>query len=159
MEVVEQLAVGKALAVSRAHAGEECLVLGSDTVVVVGEGDQERLLGKPAGADEAREMLELLSGTRHRVLTGVAVVQAASGQVAVDHECTRVTMREISASEVQDYVASLEWMDKAGGYAIQETADRFVTRLEGGGFDNVVGLPVALTLDLLAAAGLVTPGG
>jgi septum formation protein len=68
-------------------------------------------------------------------------------------ETTVVAMRPITPLEVADYAASGEWRDKAGGYALQETADRFVTALEGGGFDNVVGLPVGLTLALLAQLG------
>ena len=70
----------------------------------------------------------------------------------MDHECTWVTMRALSDAERAAYVASGEWEGKAGGYAIQENADAFVTALEEGGFDNVVGLPVARTLRLLAAA-------
>jgi septum formation protein len=98
-------------------------------------------------------MLALLSGSRHRVITGVCAVRARDGRVEVGRERTFVTMRVLSAREIDDYVASGEWRDKAGGYAIQESADRFVTRLEEGGFDNVVGLPVRLALDLLARLG------
>jgi septum formation protein len=137
--------------------------VGADTVVAVGD----LLLGKPAGPREAEAMLARLSGTRHRVVTGVCVVRCAdaacggSGEEAAA-ETTWVTMRAITAAERADYVASGEWRDKAGGYAIQESADRFVTGLEGGGFDNVVGLPTGLTLALLARAGLpagTRPGG
>ena len=76
---------------------------------------------------------------------------------AVEAERTWVTMRRIEPHEVAAYVASGEWRGKAGGYAIQESADRFVTRLEEGGFDNVVGLPVRLTLELLRRAGALVP--
>jgi septum formation protein len=98
-------------------------------------------------------MLECLSGTRHAVVTAVCVALAPEGPCHLDEECTWVAMRTIEPAEVQDYVASGEWRDKAGGYAIQESADRFVLALEGGGFDNVVGLPVARTLGLLRRAG------
>ena len=81
------------------------------------------------------------------------VVRTGDGALESAYERTFVTMRTISPAEVEAYVASGEWRDKAGGYAIQETADRFVTDLEGGGFDNVVGLPVALTLELLRRLG------
>ena len=109
-------------------------------------------MGKPADALEAREMLTRLSGTRHAVVTGVCVVRGADGEVFQGSERTWVVMREITPAEVEAYVASGEWEDKAGGYAIQETADAFVEALEGGGFDNVVGLPVGLTRELLSAA-------
>jgi septum formation protein len=98
-------------------------------------------------------MLASLSGTRHAVVTGVAVRRARDGAEASAWERTWVTMRAILPAEVEDYVRSGEWEGKAGGYAIQETADRFVVRLEEGGFDNVVGLPVRLALELLDRLG------
>jgi len=150
-EAAEALAERKARAVAQSHLGENCLVLGADTIVVLGEGENERLLGKPEGEGEARQMLERLSGTRHRVVTGVSVVRTRDGVARTAHEQTWVTMRPIRPAEAAAYVKSGEWKDKAGGYAIQETADAFVESLDGGGFDNVVGLPVALTLGLLAA--------
>ena len=131
-----------------------CWVLGADTVVALGPDGDSTLLGKPRDAAEAKAMLESLSGTRHRVITGVCVVSRPSGEVLVGSECTFVTMREITPDEVRSYVASGEWQDKAGGYAIQENADAFVDRLEGGGFDNVVGLPVSKVFEMLRHAGL-----
>lgn len=156
-ELAESLARQKAGAVAALHAGEPALVIGSDTVVAVELADGARVLGKPEDEAEARAMLQLLSGTRHRVVTGVCVFDAANGASISAHERTFVSMRVISSAEVESYVASQEWRDKAGGYAIQENADAFVTRLEEGGFDNVVGLPVALTLDLLGRAGAELP--
>ena len=134
--------------------GEATWVVGADTVVAVPEGDGWRLLGKPAGPDEARAMLSLLSTTRHRVITGVCVARVDTATELTEAETTWVTMRRITPAEIEAYVASGEWRDKAGGYAIQETADVFVTGLEGGGFDNVVGLPVRRTLDMLARCGV-----
>ncbi len=128
-------------------------MLGSDTVVVLGDDDDpgRRFLEKAADGAEARGMLKALSGTRHRVITGVAVVVGGSSPPVElsDHETTWVTMRPITDAEIDAYVASGEWKGKAGAYAIQETADRFVDGLDGGGFDNVVGLPVERTLKLL----------
>ncbi len=98
-------------------------------------------------------MLSSLAGSRHKVVTGVAVVPTDGSPPLVEQETTWVTMRRIQPEEVAAYVLSGEWRDKAGGYAIQENADAFVTNLEGGGFDNVVGLPVGRTLGLLARAG------
>lgn len=157
------LAVRKARAVHALRAGRPELILAADTVVAVGEGAELELLGKPVDEADARRMLCRLSETRHRVVTGICVLDARlplttpGEEPLVDHERTWVHMRRILEEEVEAYVASGEWQDKAGGYAIQETADRFVTRLEGGGFDNVVGLPVELTLALLRRGGLEAP--
>jgi septum formation protein len=157
------LAERKALAVAERRAGERVLVLGADTVVAVDSPSGPRLLGKPRDAAEARDMLRALSGSVHRVVTGVSVVDASSlgpGRSPRVHsalERTWVSMRTLSAAEIEAYVASGEWRDKAGGYAIQESADAFVTGLEEGGFDNVVGLPVGLALGLLARAADPSP--
>ncbi|MFI5403932.1 MAG: Maf family protein [Planctomycetota bacterium] len=140
------LARTKAVAVGERLGPRHALVLAADTIVALGD----RFLGKPADAEEARSMLRALSLSRHAVVTGVAVLRTRDGALVTGFERTWVTMREISPDEIEAYVRSGEWQGKAGGYAIQESADRFVTRLEEGGFDNVVGLPVALTLELLA---------
>ena len=140
---------------ARARAGltrSEALILGADTVVAVSEGGGSDLLGKPADEGEAMRMLSRLSGTRHAVVTGVCVVRAPGGPEWCAAERTWVHMRELSESERRAYVDSGEWRGKAGGYAIQESADAFVTGLEEGGFDNVVGLPVALALRLIRSA-------
>jgi len=126
-------------------------VIGADTIVAVPSGAGFELLGKPVDRRDAARMLGRLAGTRHLVVTGVAVVGVPGLQARVEHEETWVTMRALSADEIEAYVECGEWRDKAGGYAIQERAEGFVTALEGGGFDNVVGLPVARTLALLAA--------
>ena len=147
-----ELAQRKAVSVAGALVGEPALVLGADTVVALeGEG-RWRLLGKPADAEGAREMLCMLSGSRHVVVTGVCVVRTSDSEVFLSSEQTWVVMREITPAEIDAYVASGEWQDKAGGYAIQESADAFVEGLEGG-FDNVVGLPVGLVRQLLETAG------
>ena len=146
------LAERKALA---ARASSADFVLAADTIVAVGA----ELLGKPSDPADARQMLERLSGSRHKVITGVCVRRTSDGRTASAFERTFVTMRAIAPAEIEAYVASGEWEGKAGGYAIQETADRFVTRLEEGGFDNVVGLPVGLALDLLARLGAIRGSG
>jgi len=121
-------------------------VLGADTVVAV-DGD---LLGKPKDAADARAMLVRLSGTTHRVITAVAL--RVAGRTRVRTVETRVTMRALADEEIDAYVASGAGMGKAGGYAIQEGADRFVERLEGP-YDNVVGLPIDAVRALLAETG------
>ena len=151
------LATRKALARAERFAadGVRAFVIGADTIVAVRAPDAGawRLLGKPTGDDDARNMLASLSNSRHQVITAVCVARSPDLACYSAFERTWVSMRPISAAEREAYVASGEWRDKAGGYAIQETADAFVTRLEEGGFDNVVGLPVELTLRLLRAAG------
>jgi septum formation protein len=156
-----ELALRKAAEVAARYAGQVGWVIGSDTIVAHGEGSATRMLAKPEDAAEAQSMLERLSDSRHRVITGVCVVDLARFQPAepdglgtfLAYERTWVTMRTILPEEVHAYVASGEWRGKAGGYAIQENADAFVLSLEEGGFDNVVGLPLTLTLELLQKAG------
>ena len=144
-EAALELAERKARAVAQRLGSRDALVLAADTIVAVGA----RMLGKAADECEAGEMLRALSGTRHRVITGVCALRTSDLALTRGFERTFVTMRAITAPELAAYVASGEWKDKAGAYAIQETADRFVTSLEEGGFDNVVGLPVELSLRLL----------
>ena len=117
-------------------------ILAADTIVALGG----EVFGKPADADDARRMLRTLSSHPHQVITGVCVIAGDRRLIASD--VTTVSMRPMTDGEIEDYVASGEWEGKAGGYAIQETADRFVTDLDGS-FSNVVGLPVELVCDML----------
>jgi septum formation protein len=128
---------------------QPAIVLGADTVVVC-DGE---VMGKPADPADAERMLLLLAGRTHQVITGVAVVWGASSSpvVEVAAELTQVTMRTLSPEEVSRYVASGEPMDKAGAYAIQGYAARWIPRISGCYF-NVVGLPLALVATMLEAA-------
>ena len=119
------------------------VVLGADTVVVC-DGE---VMGKPADGADATRMLSRLAGRTHQVVTGVAVVWG-EGSAEVAAELTHVTMRTISPQEVSEYVAGGEPMDKAGAYAIQGYAGRWIPRINGCYF-NVVGLPLALVTSLL----------
>ena len=149
---VKRLAVSKALAAA-ARVKTSAIVIGADTVVVVGG----KILGKPKSRADSRRMLRLLSGRSHRVLTGLAVLRIAAGdasrprrahlQAAV--EATRVWFAPLTNREIADYVATGEPADKAGAYAIQGRAGKFVTRIEGDYF-NVVGLPLARLNRMLA---------
>lgn len=134
---VRRLAVAKAERVARARLFG--LVLGADTVVVL----DGRVLGKPRDDAEAREMLRALSGRRHEVLTGVALVRAETGRVRVAHETTGVRFGTLTGAEIEEYVGTGEPADKAGAYAIQGRAALFVEGVEGD-YWNVVGLPVRL---------------
>lgn len=149
--LVERLALDKAEAVAgRFHRQDNVVVLGADTVVVV----DSTLLGKPASPAEARQMLQRLSGRTHEVITGVALVEPETARRTVAHETTRVFFRPLEPQEMEDYVATGEPLDKAGAYAIQGGASRFVTRVEGCYF-NVMGLPVALVDRLLRECGML----
>jgi septum formation protein len=133
-DYVRRLAQEKAFAVTML-AGE--IVLGADTVVVV-DGE---VLEKPVDANDAMRMLELLSGREHEVITGICL--RSETNLIVDIATTRVRFASLTRQEMKAYVASGEPMDKAGGYAIQGLAAKFVDRVEGS-YSNVVGLPVAL---------------
>lgn len=145
-QCARRLAREKALAVSRLRSLDR--VLGADTIVVV----DGAILGKPRDAADAARMLRLLSGRTHEVITGVCLVEAGGGEVSAVSETTRVTMNELSEPDIQAYVASGEPMDKAGAYAIQGMASRWIPRIEGD-YSNVVGLPVALVYNMLRRKG------
>lgn len=130
-----RVARDKARAVAARHPGDA--VLAADTVVVI-DGD---VLGKPADAADARRMLRALAGRAHEVLT--AVVLIAGGEVFAEIIRTSVWMRGLSEAEIEAYVASGEPMDKAGAYAVQGVASRFITRIDGE-YANVVGLPISV---------------
>jgi len=141
-EFAEELALRKAKhAVEASQLGT---IIGADTIVVL----NEEILGKPTDEQHARDMLSSLSGSTHEVITGVALVHPRSGVDRVAVETTRVTMRKLSEAEIEAYVETGESFGKAGSYAIQERADRFVTNLEGS-YDNVVGFPSELFVDML----------
>jgi septum formation protein len=143
-DCVRRLASLKAIAVP--CAADE-IVLGADTTVVI----DGAMLGKPADAAEARHMLASLSGRRHEVVTGVCL--RGSTETIRDWAPTSVWFAPMSAREIRDYVASGEPMDKAGAYAIQGLASKFIEKIEGCYF-NVMGLPVALVYrHLLRMAG------
>jgi septum formation protein len=146
-EMVARLAEEKARAAA-AQIHEPAIIIGADTSVEVGG----EILGKPRAAAEAREMLSLLSGRTHRVLTGLCVLCVPEGGVRSAVENTRVTFAPLTQEEIADYVASGEPFDKAGGYAIQGRAGRYITRIEGCYF-NVVGLPLARLYALLKDLG------
>jgi MAF protein len=146
-ELAETLALAKAEAVAADE--EEGMVIAADTIVV----DGETILGKPADGSEAAETLRRLRGRTHRVITGLAVVDADSGQRATSHVVTAVRMRHYSDADIAAYVARGEPLDKAGAYAIQDKQFHPVASYDGC-YCNVVGLPLKALLPLLRRAGL-----
>lgn len=159
---VRRVAQLKAQTVARRAPGRA--VLGADTIVVV---DHE-ILGKPAGAEDARRMLRRLSGREHVVMTAVCLInpgpaeagryegarEGASKRLELRVVRTTVEFAPLSGAEIDWYIASGEPMDKAGAYAVQGLAARFIARVDGS-YSNVVGLPVAVVYDLCRGAGLL----
>jgi septum formation protein len=141
VELVREHARGKARSVAR-EAGERP-VLGVDTTVVL----DGTVYGKPSGPGETEAMLERFSGRTHEVVSGLCLV--TPGWEELEHEVTRVTFRALTPRDLAHYVASSEWEGRAGGYAIQGLGARLVERIEGD-YLNVVGLPAALLVRLLA---------
>lgn len=161
----QRLAREKAMAIARRRPHDD--VLGADTIVVL----DRTILNKPIDAEDAVRMLRLLSGRVHQVITGVCVVKPSTcppqrvqstgrpearyevlstedRELRIGSETTSVTMTEISDEEIREYVSTGEPMDKAGAYAIQGRASRWIPRIEGD-YSNVVGLPVALVYRML----------
>ena len=142
-----RVALEKARVVQAASDGRP--VLAADTVVVV----DRQILGKPADSDDAKRMLRMLSGRAHEVVTAVVLV-SEKGSFVTGTEVTTVEFMLLNKAEIDWYVATGEPSDKAGAYAIQGLASRFVTRIEGS-YSNVVGLPVALVYAMCSRAGLL----
>ena len=144
---MERLSRSKAAAVFDLRTAQQSghSVLGADTIVVA---DNE-ILGKPTNSFAATRMLRRLSGREHRVITGVCLITPGPPRKEdVRHEVTRVTMTALPEEEIAAYVASGEPMDKAGAYAIQGQASRWIPKIEGCYF-NVVGLPISLVYSML----------
>ena len=149
-QFVRRLALAKAIRAAEvaARKGRTAIVIGADTVVVAGG----KILGKPGDLPTARRMLRLLSGRTHTVLTGLAVLQIPENEEKIVVEKTRVRFARLSEKEIDAYLMTGEPYHKAGAYAIQGIAGRYVTRIEGCYF-NVVGLPLARLTHALTQLG------
>lgn len=146
-EIVEELALRKARKV--ASGLTEGVVLGSDTIVVL----NGEILGKPVDDEDAYRMLHALQGCEHTVYSGIALIDAESGQSEVTHSRTQVKIRPLAPDEIRAYIATREPMDKAGSYAIQGIGATLVEGIEGDYF-TVVGLPLRLTASMLSRFGI-----
>lgn len=136
-EIVMKLSRQKALDVAgKISAEDKCYVIGADTIVV-----SDKILGKPASVDEAFDMLKMLSGKPHKVMTGVTVIETGTKKTISDYEETAVFVRELSVHEINSYISTAEPFDKAGGYGIQGMGALLVDKIDGCYF-NVVGLPL-----------------
>ena len=141
--LVKELAMIKACETAKKVQGD-CFIIGADTVVCI----NGRILGKPKNKRHARLMLKLLSGRTHQVYTGVCVADRKSGAAISRCEKSEVGFRKLKNIEIAEYVAGGEPMDKAGAYAIQGGAGKFVSYVKGN-FDNIIGLPVNLLENIL----------
>lgn len=157
-QLTERLARDKALAVADKYPGD--FILGADTVVVLNNpaGSSVEVLGKPADEADAARMLRSLSGRGHQVITGICLVSRVTGAIPnrrlrTAAVSTAVTMSRISDAEIAAYIATGEPLDKAGAYAVQGMASRWITRIEGC-YYNVVGLPLPVVYKWLLAEGL-----
>ena len=135
MELCQVNAYRKARAVAKMHP--DCLVLGADTLVVLGT----KLFGKPSSQEDARRMLTELQWRTHQAVTGVCLIHQRSHRQKIFAEQTDVTFRPLSEEQIQRYLAAVHTLDKAGAYAIQEQGNEIVESISGS-FSNVVGLPV-----------------
>ena len=147
-----RLAEAKARAVAAMDGGKGAFVLAADTVVACGR----RILPKATTEAEARQCLALLSGRRHRVYGGICVI-TPDGKVLNNVVLTAVHMKKLHIDEIADYLASGEWDGKAGGYAIQGRAARFIKQINGA-YPNVVGLPVYEVVQMLRGCGYPLDG-
>lgn len=146
-QFVSRMAREKATEVAGRY--DDAIVIGADTVVVLGED----VLGKPSDRSEAVDMLHRLSGREHAVLTAVALADSDSGRITEGIDRTRVWFRTLAANEIEEYVRREHVLDKAGAYAIQGLASAFIPRIEGN-YGNVVGLPMPLVVELLEQQGI-----
>jgi septum formation protein len=153
-DYVRRLAIAKSAATRERLVGHptadsdgRLVIIGADTAVIV----DEEIMGKPSDDEDAGRMLRRLSGRAHQVLTGISV-RTAERQV-VEVEETLVFFRRLAEAEVSWYLASGEGRDKAGAYAIQGLASRFIPRIEGS-YSNVVGLPIERLAGLIGSLGL-----
>ncbi|MBP9996138.1 MAG: septum formation protein Maf [Lachnospiraceae bacterium] len=137
-EVVKELSYQKAKDVYN-HGNRDAVVIGADTIVWF----EDEILGKPMNEHQCKEMLKKIQGSKHYVYTGVTIMwcENDSTHMITFYECTKVKLHAISDDEIDDYIATGESMDKAGGYGIQGYFARFVDGIEGD-YNNVVGLPV-----------------
>jgi MAF protein len=134
-ELVEKLSLEKAKAVYDKH--KESIVIAADTLVAC----DGKILGKPKDENDARKMLKFLSGKTHTLITGFTVIEGETKTTTTKSEETRIGMRKISEAEIDSYIKTKEPFDKAGAYAIQGIAKKFITKIEGD-LSNAVGLPV-----------------
>ena len=148
IEYAKRLALAKAKSV--AHNHPDSIVIGADTIVDC----QGRIIGKAADAKQAEQITEKLFSAPHKVITGVAIVRLCDNTELVQSDITTVYPKKVTAGQIAEHIKGGSWRDKAGAYAIQETGDEFVEKIEGS-LTNIMGLPMELLESLLS--GLKVP--
>ncbi|MFC1603693.1 Maf family protein [Planctomycetota bacterium] len=143
VDYARRLALAKAKSIARKHP--DSFVIGADTIVDF----RGRIIGKAADAKEAEQITGKLFSEPHKVITGVAIIRLSDGTELVQSDSTTVYPRKMTAEQIADHVKGDSWRDKAGAYAIQETGDEFVEKIEGS-LTNVMGMPMELLESLLA---------
>jgi len=143
VEYAKRLALAKAKNIAKKHP--DSFVIGADTIVDF----QGRIIGKAADAKEAEQITRQLFSAPHKVITGIAIVRLSDGTELVRSDSTTVYPRKMTVEQIADHIKGGSWRDKAGAYAIQETGDEFVEKIEGS-LTNVMGLPMELLESLLA---------
>lgn len=149
LELAKILSNGKAETVAKRHKGEDAIIIGADTFVVLGN----KILGKPHTPEKAKEMISDLSGRSHSVITGFTIIDAKSWKKVSRSLESKVYFRNITSEEIEAYVKTVEPLDKAGAYAIQEAGASFVDRTEGD-YTNVIGLPLTALIEELKNFGV-----
>jgi septum formation protein len=152
VEYAKRLALAKAKSVAQKHS--DSIVIGADTIVDF----QGRIVGKAANDKEAERITGELFSAPHKVITGVAIVRLSDETELLRSDSTTVYPKKMTAEQIADHVKGGSWRDKAGAYAIQETGDKFVERIEGS-LTNVMGLPMELLESLLAQLKVPVKGG
>ena len=148
-EYAMKLAQAKAESVASEHP--DSLVIGADTIVDL----HGKIIGKPSDSEDAKKITEQLFSTPHKVITGIAIIRKADGIKIVESNTTTVYPRKMNDQQIDQHIAGGSWKGKAGAYAIQETGDEFVEKIEGS-FTNVIGLPMELLKSLLERLGVST---
>jgi septum formation protein len=140
--LAKTLSLGRAAAVAELHP--DAVVIGADTLISF----NGKVYGKPKSKDDARYMLQMLSGNMHEVITGISVVCKATAQTLTEASVSKVHFVTLSSEDIEDYIASGEPLDKAGSYAVQGRGARYIERIEGE-YTGIVGLPASLLMELL----------
>jgi septum formation protein len=140
-------AIRKGMAIAQTHP--DAVVLAADTLVALGN----QIIGKPVDLSEAAQILQRLSARTHEVCTAVAIYQQTAGRSAVFHDVSRVRFRRLNESAIENYLAKVDALDKAGAYAAQGNGAQIIAKIEGS-FSNVVGLPMEKTVAALAKFGI-----
>ncbi|MFZ2969836.1 MAG: nucleoside triphosphate pyrophosphatase [Minisyncoccia bacterium] len=148
-ELCRKLALGKAMDVASKHKDQNAVVIGADTFGII----DGKLIGKPSGAEEARQVLKLISGRKHELITGFAIVDCKSGKTATGFDIAQVWIKNFSEKEIDKYIRTGEPLDKAPSYTIEGIGSVFVEKINGNS-STVIGLPIHKLYEKLPAFGI-----